>query len=222
MPDPPARDAMYQQARARRTPVLRVLDLLGATVGGIAVAIPAAVVALAVRRNLGSPVLFRQVRPGRDGKPFTLVKFRSMTEEADEFGQLLSDSERLTPFGEMLRRTSLDEVPSLWNIVKGDMSLVGPRPLLMRYTTYFTDRERLRLAVRPGLTGWAQTNGRNTASWDERLANDVWYVDNRSTTLYLRILWRTLRQVISGTDVMPDTTASMQDLDDERDGTRTA
>lgn len=211
-------DAMYQRARKRRLPVLRVLDVTGASVGLVVAAIPAAFVAIAVRRRLGSPVLFRQVRPGRDGRPFTVVKFRTMTEGTDDFGRRLSDAERLTPLGELLRRTSLDELPSLWNIVKGDMSLVGPRPLLTRYTAFFTDMERLRLAVRPGLTGWAQINGRNTASWDERLGNDVWYVVNRSVTLYLRILWRTLRRVVSGTGVVPDAESIMHNLDDERSG----
>ncbi|MDQ1537567.1 MAG: hypothetical protein QOE58_1960 [Actinomycetota bacterium] len=211
-------DALYRQARGRHTPALRALDVLAAVAGGAVVAVPAAVVALVVRARLGSPVLFRQVRPGRDGVPFTLLKFRSMTDGTDALGQPLSDAERLTPLGELLRRTSLDELPSLWNILKGDMSLVGPRPLLTRYTPFFTDRERLRLAVRPGLTGWAQINGRNTSSWDERLGNDVWWVVNRSLPLYLRILCGTLLRVVNGTDVVTDTATTMQDLDDERCG----
>ena len=209
-------DAMYERARRRHIPALRVLDVAGATVGLLVAAIPAAFVGLAVRHRLGSPILFRQVRPGRDGTPFTLVKFRTMTEETDLLGRPLSDVERLTPFGELLRRTSLDELPSLWNVLRGEMSLVGPRPLLTRYTAYFSDRERLRLAVRPGLTGWAQTNGRNTASWDERLGSDAWYVVNRGVALYLRILMRTFTRVVRGTGVVPDAESIMDNLDVER------
>ncbi len=152
-------------------------------------------VALTVRLRLGSPVIFAQQRPGLHGKPFTLYKFRTMTDARDANGNLLPDGERLTGFGRFLRATSLDELPELFNVLKGDMSLVGPRPLLMEYLPYYTERERCRHAVRPGITGWAQVNGRNLAPWDERLEMDVWYVENRSLLLDVRILLMTVGKV---------------------------
>jgi sugar transferase EpsL len=154
------------------------------------------VVALLVRVRLGSPVLFRQERPGLAGRPFVMVKFRSMTDAVDRQGRMLSDAERLTPFGRTLRATSLDELPGLLNVLKGDMSLVGPRPLLMRYLPLYSPEQARRHAVRPGLTGWAQVNGRNALSWDEKFALDVWYVDHRSFALDLRILWITAAKVL--------------------------
>jgi lipopolysaccharide/colanic/teichoic acid biosynthesis glycosyltransferase len=162
-----------------------------------------AVLALAVRVDLGSPVLFRQVRPGMDGRPFTLVKFRTMRHAKDAAGRELPDAERLTAFGRILRSTSLDELPELWNVLKGEMTLVGPRPLLMEYLPLYTAEQARRHEVRPGITGWAQINGRNALSWEEKFALDVWYVDNRSFVLDLKILFRTVvrvfaRQGISG------------------------
>lgn len=163
------------------------------------------VVALLVRWKLGSPVFFRQVRPGLHCQPFEMVKFRSMTDARDREHRLLSDKERLTPFGRFLRASSLDELPELWNVLKGDMSLVGPRPLLMEYLGYYTEEEMLRFTVRPGITGLAQINGRNEAGWDARLALDVVYVRTRSFRLDLAILLRTVAQVVrrTGVDVVP-------------------
>jgi len=151
--------------------------------------------ALLVRRRLGSPVLFRQMRPGRGGRLFELVKFRSMRDAAGADGLPLEDEERLTPFGRKLRSTSLDELPTLVNVLRGDMSLVGPRPLLPEYLPLYTAEQARRHVVRPGITGWAQINGRNNLSWPEKLALDVWYVDNRSLRLDARILLATIGKV---------------------------
>jgi lipopolysaccharide/colanic/teichoic acid biosynthesis glycosyltransferase len=153
--------------------------------------------ALLVRIKLGAPVLFRQRRPGRDGRIFDLIKFRSMSADRDAAGTLLTDTERLTSFGRWLRSTSFDELPELWNVLKGEMSLVGPRPLLVQYLDRYTPEQRRRHAVPPGLTGWAQINGRNAISWEEKFDLDVWYVENRSLWLDLIILWQTLWQVLS-------------------------
>lgn len=170
-------------------------------------------VAAAVRRQMGSPVLFRHVRPGRRERPFTLYKFRTMRAPAYP-GE--PDADRLTPLGRRLRRTSLDELPELVNVLRGDMSLVGPRPLLTRYLPYYTDAERVRHSVRPGLTGWAQVHGRNAVSWDERLALDAWYVRHWSLRLDARILLRTVRLVWRGEGVVEAPATAMRDLDEER------
>lgn len=154
------------------------------------------VVWILCRKKLGSPVIFKQERPGLHGKVFTMYKFRSMTEACDSEGNLLPDAERLTDFGKMLRRTSLDELPELFNILKGDMSFVGPRPLLVKYLDRYTPEQARRHNVRPGLTGWAQINGRNAISWEEKFKLDVWYVDNRSFWLDIKILWLTFFKVI--------------------------
>jgi len=175
-----------------------------------------AVLAVLVRFKLGSPVLFCQERPGKDGKPFVLKKFRSMTDARDVNGEPLSDAERLTPFGKLLRATSLDELPELWNVLKGDMSLVGPRPLLMRYLPYYSERESQRHAVRPGLTGWAQINGRNEVGWNERLEMDVWYVENLSLWLDLKILGLTVVKVLTREKVHVDSRSIILDFDVER------
>lgn len=152
-------------------------------------------VALLVRFKLGSPVLFKQVRPGLAGKPFTMMKFRSMTDERDEQGQLLSDELRLTKFGRFLRSTSLDELPGLWSVLKGDMSLVGPRPLLVAYLPLYSKEQARGHDVRPGITGWAQVNGRNAISWEQKFEYDVWYVDNQSLWLDVKIIFLTLKKV---------------------------
>lgn len=154
------------------------------------------VLAALIRLKLGQPIFFRQTRPGLDGVAFEMIKFRTMTEQCDESGALLPDDERLTPFGRFLRSTSADELPELWNVFKGEMSLVGPRPLLMQYLDRYTARQRRRHEVRPGITGWAQVNGRNALSWEEKFELDVWYVDNRSFLLDLKILAMTLLQVL--------------------------
>jgi len=174
----------------------RVFDLLASAVGLLILAVPLAVLAWQVRRKLGSPVLFTQVRPGLHGKPFRMVKFRTMTDERDASGALLPDAQRLTPFGRFLRSSSLDELPELWNVLKGEMSLVGPRPLLMEYLPLYTPEQARRHEVRPGITGWAQVNGRNAISWADKFALDVWYVDHRSLWLDVRILWMTVRKVL--------------------------
>ena len=158
-------------------------------------------VGLAVRAVLGTPVLFRQARPGRGGRPFTLVKFRTMRNARDARGVLLPDEERLTTLGLFLRSTSLDELPELWNVVRGDMSLVGPRPLLVEYLGRYSSRQARRHEVRPGITGWAQVNGRNVPAWEQRLEYDVWYVDHHGLRLDLRILLKTVWTVLRGQGV---------------------
>ena len=153
-------------------------------------------VILVVKIKLGSPIFFKQPRPGLGGEVFNIHKFRTMTNECDSNGVLLSDSKRLTQFGKFLRSTSLDELPSLWSVLKGDMSLVGPRPLLVEYLPLYSKRQSRRHEVRPGITGWAQVNGRNAISWDEKFELDVWYVDNQSIWLDVKILWLTVKKVI--------------------------
>ena len=174
----------------------RVFDLVVTTIAGLVLSPLLAVLAVLVRRRLGRPVLFRQQRPGLHGRPFTLVKFRTMTDGRDQEGQLLPDADRLPPFGRFLRSTSLDELPELYNVLRGDMSLVGPRPLLTAYLDRYSPRQARRHEVRPGITGWAQVNGRNARSWQERLEMDVWYVENRTFRLDLRILVRTVVAVL--------------------------
>jgi len=163
-----------------------------------------ALVILLVRFKIGSPIFFKQARPGLNGEIFNMYKFRSMTNECDEGGNLLSDEARLTVFGKFLRSTSLDELPSLWNVLKGDMSLVGPRPLLVEYLPLYSEKQSRRHEVKPGITGWAQVNGRNTISWNEKFDLDVWYVDNRSVWLDIKILWLTVKKVISRDGVSPE------------------
>lgn len=178
------------------------------------------IVALLVRCKLGSPVIFHQRRPGYREKIFTLCKFRTMTDERDETGELLPDSERLTAFGAFLRKTSLDELPELWNIFKGDMSIIGPRPLLEGYLPYYTERERLRHTVRPGLTGLAQVSGRNFIAWDERLEKDVEYVEHLTFLTDLKILWKTVTVVLKKEDVAVETDSVEGYLWDEREKLR--
>jgi lipopolysaccharide/colanic/teichoic acid biosynthesis glycosyltransferase len=154
-------------------------------------------VALMVRQSLGAPVLFRQIRPGKNGSLFEMIKFRTMRDAFDAAGNLMPDDKRLTSFGRFLRSTSLDELPELLNVLKGDMSLVGPRPLLTEYMPLYSSRQARRHEVRPGITGWAQVNGRNAIDWDQKFALDVWYVDNQSLLLDLKILWLTVRKVVT-------------------------
>ncbi len=176
--------------------IKRFFDLITASIALLLLSPVLACLAWLILRYLGTPVLFRQERPGRHGKPFMMVKFRTMTDARDAKGELLPDAERLPPFGRWLRATSLDELPELWNVLRGDMSLVGPRPLLMRYLPLYNERQRRRHEVRPGVTGWAQINGRNALGWEERFEMDVWYVDNQSLLLDARILWLTVRKVL--------------------------
>ena len=173
----------------------RLVDILASFFGIILLTPIFLLVAFLIRKNLGSPVIFSQIRPGIDGKPFKMYKFRSMKNAIDTSGNPLPDAERLTPFGQKLRSTSLDELPELWNVLKGDMSLVGPRPLLMEYLPLYDKEQYRRHEMRPGITGWAQINGRNAISWEDKFKLDVWYVDNQSLKLDLKILLLTIKKV---------------------------
>ena len=179
----------------------RMFDFTAACLLLIITAPVMSVVYVLVRVKLGSPALFKQQRPGLGGRPFYLLKFRTMTDDRDGEGRLLSDHLRLTRFGMLLRKTSLDELPQLINVVKGDLSLVGPRPLLMDYLSKYTEEQMKRHLVRPGITGWAQVNGRNAVTWEERFERDIWYVENRSLLLDLKILLLTVKKVISSEGV---------------------
>ena len=174
----------------------RAIDITGALIGLACLSPIIAVTAVAIRITMGGPVFFRQQRPGLGGRPFTMIKFRTMANAHDASGEPLPDGQRLTRTGRVLRATSLDELPELWNVLVGDMSLVGPRPLLTSYLERYSPEQARRHDVKPGVTGWAQINGRNAISWDEKFALDLWYVDHRSTWLDLRILFATVAQVI--------------------------
>lgn len=192
-----------------KTCIKRLLDILLSLIGIILLCWLYLILFILVRVKLGSPVLFRQQRPGKNEKIFTLYKFRTMTDARDENGNLLPDSIRLTGFGKLLRATSLDELPELFNILKGDMSLIGPRPLLVSYLPYYSEREKLRHTVRPGLTGLAQVSGRNFIDWDRRLQKDVEYVEHLSFGMDLKVLWLTVKTVLGHTDeVAEDTNAA--------------
>ncbi len=190
----------------------RLLDLLMTIPLAIVLSPIVAVVAIMVRIKLGAPVLFRHERPGLDGRPFIMLKFRTMTEARDPSGQLRPDAERMTSFGRFLRASSLDELPELFNVLKGDMSLVGPRPLLMQYIERYTPEQMRRQNVRPGVTGWAQVNGRNAISWEEKFALDCWYIDNISLRLDLLILLRTIGQVIRRESISQEGHATMSEF----------
>ncbi|MDM1335773.1 sugar transferase [Acinetobacter pseudolwoffii] len=174
----------------------RLLDIVIATTALIILSPLYAFVAYKVKKNLGSPVLFRQVRPGLNGKPFEMLKFRTMTDERDAQGNLLPNEHRLPKFGKMLRATSLDEMPELWNVIKGDMSIVGPRPLLMEYLPLYSPEQARRHDVRPGMTGYAQVNGRNAISWEKKFELDIWYVENQSIWLDFKIMFQTVKKVL--------------------------
>lgn len=190
----------------------RSLDISVALAGLILLSPMLLLLVLLVRMKLGSPVLFRQQRPGRQGKPFLLLKFRTMTDSRDADGMLLPDEQRLTRLGQLLRNTSLDELPELWNVLRGEMSLVGPRPLLMQYLDHYTPEQARRHDVRPGITGWAQVNGRNAISWDKKFELDVWYVENQSLWLDLRILWLTVWNVLLRKGIAADDHATMPEF----------
>ena len=189
--------------------IKRLFDIVGATTALVVLSPVYAATAYKVSKNLGAPVLFRQIRPGLYGKPFEMVKFRSMKDDIDADGNPLEDGERLTSFGKALRNTSLDELPELWNVIKGDMSLVGPRPLLMEYLPLYNDEQARRHNVRPGITGYAQVNGRNAIGWDERFALDTWYVDNQSLWLDIKILFKTVKKVIVKDGISAEGEATM-------------
>lgn len=174
----------------------RLIDITASSVALVTLSPVLAVTAYKVKKNLGSPVLFKQTRPGLNGKPFEMVKFRTMLDAYDEEGNLLPNELRHNKFGNFLRSTSLDELPELWNVLKGDMSLVGPRPLLTDYLPLYNEEQARRHDVRPGITGWAQVNGRNAISWEEKFELDTWYVDNQSLLLDLKIIFMTLKKVV--------------------------
>ena len=187
----------------------RLLDIVIASSALVLLSPVYALVAYKVKKNLGSPVLFRQVRPGLHGKPFEMIKFRSMKDALDTAGNPLPDSERLTPFGKMLRATSLDEMPELWNVIKGDMSIVGPRPLLMEYLPLYNSEQAKRHEVRPGITGYAQVNGRNAISWEKKFELDTWYVENQSLWLDFKIMLKTVKKVLAKDDISAEGEVTM-------------
>ena len=187
----------------------RILDVAIASTALVLLSPVYALVAYKVKKNLGSPVLFRQTRPGLHGQPFEMIKFRTMKDALDAEGNPLPDSERLTPFGKMLRATSLDEMPELWNVIKGDMSIVGPRPLLMEYLALYNEQQAKRHNVRPGITGYAQVNGRNAISWEKKFELDTWYVENQSLWLDFKIMLKTIKKVIAKDDISAEGEATM-------------
>jgi lipopolysaccharide/colanic/teichoic acid biosynthesis glycosyltransferase len=195
----------------------RIIDLITAMLALVLLCPVLILTALLVRLRLGRPLLFRQTRVGRNGVPFEIVKFRTMTDQHDDAGELLPDVGRLSSFGRFLRSTSLDELPELWNVVKGEMSLVGPRPLPARYLPRYSAEERRRHQVRPGITGWAQVNGRNALDWNDRLAADVWYVDNQSLKLDFKIIGRTLLSVVRREGVSAPGESTMYELPHHED-----
>jgi lipopolysaccharide/colanic/teichoic acid biosynthesis glycosyltransferase len=186
-----------------------LFDIIFSLCGLIVLSPVVFIVALQISYKLGSPVLFRQVRPGKDGKPFEMVKFRTMRDAVDANGQPLPDEVRMTNFGGFLRASSLDELPELWNVLKGDMSLVGPRPLLMEYLPLYSKEQFRRNEVRPGVTGWAQINGRNTISWEDKFKLDVWYVNNRSLLLDVKIIFLTVKKVVVRDGISAEGEATM-------------
>ena len=196
--------------------VKRLLDIVLSGFALVVLSPVLLIVAILVRTKLGSPVIFHQERPGKDEKIFTLCKFRTMTDAKDENGNLLPDEIRLTKFGKLLRSTSLDELPELWNILKGDMSIVGPRPLLVRYLPYYTDEERKRHSVRPGLTGYAQINGRNALNWEDRFAYDLEYVEKCSLGLDIKILFETVGKVFKRSGTLSGAAQTVEDFDKYR------
>lgn len=187
----------------------RLFDIIASASGLIFLSPVFLILIYLIRKNLGEPVFFTQERPGKDGKPFKMIKFRSMRDAVDKDSNPLPDSERLTPFGKKLRATSLDELPELWNVLKGEMSLVGPRPLLMSYLPLYNEFQNRRHEMRPGVTGWAQVNGRNALSWDEKFAHDIWYIDHYSFWLDMKILFLTVKKVFIKEGISAEGEATM-------------
>jgi lipopolysaccharide/colanic/teichoic acid biosynthesis glycosyltransferase len=187
----------------------RVFDVLFSFLALVILSLPLAVIAVVTRVKLGAPILFRQIRPGLRAAPFQMLKFRTMTNATTAEGVPLPDADRLTSFGRFMRSTSLDELPELWNVLRGDMSLVGPRPLLMEYLPLYNARQARRHDVRPGITGWAQVNGRNALTWEQKFELDVWYVDHQSFLLDLKILWLTLAAILNRKGISSDGHATM-------------
>ena len=197
--------------------IKRLFDVFCSLLGLVMLLPIVLVVTLLILWKFGAPVFFRQTRPGLNGKPFEMVKFRTMLDESDSTGNPLPDSERMTPFGQFLRSASLDELPGLWNVLKGDMSLVGPRPLLMEYLPLYSKEQYRRHQVRPGVTGWAQVNGRNAISWEDKFKLDVWYVDNRSLWLDLKILSLTVKKVLVRDGISGEGEATMSKFTGSKD-----
>lgn len=197
--------------------IKRLFDIVVSFIALILLSPIFVVTALLVGKNLGKPVLFRQRRPGKDGKIFEMFKFRTMLNDKNRDGEPLPDEQRLTPFGDKLRATSLDELPELWNVLKGDMSLVGPRPLLVEYLELYSPEQARRHNVKPGLTGWAQVNGRNAVSWQQRFEMDVWYVDNRSFWLDIKILLQTVKIVLRKDNISQDGHVTMESFKGQND-----
>nr|MBV6629015.1 sugar transferase [Oceanococcus sp. HetDA_MAG_MS8] len=187
----------------------RLVDILGSCVALLIFSPVIVILVMLIRQSMGAPIFFRQIRPGKGGKPFEMIKLRTMRDALDASGEPLADEDRLTPLGQLLRSTSLDELPELWNVLKGDMSLVGPRPLLMEYLPLYSAEQARRHEVRPGITGWAQVNGRNALTWEEKFALDVWYVDNQSFWLDLKILAMTVKKVVMRDGISADGEATM-------------
>lgn len=192
--------------------VKRFFDIVSSLLAIIVLAVPMVILAVLIRVKLGGPVLFKQERPGKDGRIFTLIKFRTMTNACDENGELLPDEVRLTKFGVFLRSTSLDELPELFNILKGDMSVIGPRPLLVQYLPRYNEHQSRRHLVRPGLTGWAQVNGRNAISWEQKFDYDVEYVENVNLFLDIKIIFMTVVNVIKKDGISSETSATMEEF----------
>jgi len=187
----------------------RVFDIVASAIGLLVLSPVLLLVWHKVKRDMGTPTLFSQVRPGLNAKPFRMFKFRSMRDAVDAQGAALPDAQRITPLGQKLRASSLDELPGLWSVLKGDMSLVGPRPLLMEYVPLYSTTQARRMDVRPGITGWAQINGRNAISWEDKFALDVWYVDNRTFWLDIKIIWLTVAKVFKRDGISADGEATM-------------
>lgn len=194
----------------------RLFDIFGSIVGLILSSPLFLILVLLIRKQMGSPILFRQTRPGKNGQPFEMLKFRTMNNAVGPDGRSMPDGERITNLGQKLRSSSLDELPELWNVLKGEMSIVGPRPLLMDYLPLYSPEQARRHEVRPGVTGWAQVNGRNAISWDEKFALDIWYVDNRSLWLDLKIIWLTIRKVVKREGISAAGEATMPKFEGEK------
>ena len=203
---------MKHKAGFYETYIKRLMDIVLSGCGLLVLSPVLLVTAVLVRVKLGSPVIFRQPRPGRDGVVFNLYKFRSMTDETDENGNLLPDEVRLTKFGKLLRATSLDELPELWNILRGDMSVVGPRPLLVKYLPLYNEQQRHRHDVRPGLTGWAQVHGRNLIGWEEKFQLDLWYVEHISFAVDVKTILLTVRNVLCREGISSEGAATMEEF----------
>ena len=190
--------------------IKRMFDIVVSATGLIISAPITLTTAVLISKKLGRPVLFKQIRPGKSGEPFEIYKFRTMTDERDDKGQLLSNSERMTDFGRIVRKTSIDEIPQLINVLKGDISLVGPRPLLMEYLPLYNEEQKKRHDVKPGITGWAQINGRNAITWEQKFKLDLWYVQNQSIKLDIYILYKTILNVLKRKDINASETVSMK------------